>query len=241
LARSDVGDAVGNGLIPGQSRGASEQLEDPPWIKELAPKRIVYSVPGMNRVKIQRNLTYKTVAGAELKMDVYTALHSPPSEGRPAVIFIHGGRIPPNLRTKPKDWGAYVSFGELVAASGFVAITFNHRFYSWNSLSDSQSDVMDLISYVRNNAKRLGVDKDRIVLWAVSAGGIFLSQPLRDTPPYIRCLIGLYAEIVFKMNVPRRLLQFRARLCASIHPFTIWTVAARKLRRYLLPGQAWTM
>jgi acetyl esterase/lipase len=181
--------------IPGQSRRASEQLEDPPWLKELAPKRIVYSVPGMNRVKIQRDLTYKTVAGAELKMDVYTALHSRPSEGRPAVIFIHGGRIPPNLRTKPKDWGAYVSFGELVAASGFVAITFNHRFYSWNSLSDSQGDVMDLISYVRNNAKRLGVDKDRIVLWAVSAGGIFLSQPLRDTPPYIRCLIGYYAEL----------------------------------------------
>jgi acetyl esterase/lipase len=40
-----------------------------------------------------------------------------------------------------------------------------------------------------------GVDKDRIVLWAVSAGGIFLSQPLRDTPPYLRCLIGYYAEL----------------------------------------------
>jgi len=181
--------------ILGQSRRASEQLEDPPWLKDLAPKRVVYSVPGMKRVKIQKNLTYKSVAGAELKMDVYTAPNSRPSAGRPAVIFIHGGWIPSNLRTKPKDWGAYVSFGELVAASGLVGITFNHRFYSWTSLSDSQSDVMDLISYVRNNAKRLGVDKDRIVLWAVSAGGIFLSQPLRDTPPYIRCLIGYYAEL----------------------------------------------
>jgi len=74
---------------------------------------------------------------------VYLPIGLPRSTRRPAVIFIHGGRIPPNLRTTPKDWGAYVSFGQLVAASGFVGVTFNHRFYTWESLNDSQSDVMD--------------------------------------------------------------------------------------------------
>jgi acetyl esterase/lipase len=181
-------------ILP-QSVRKSEELEDPPWIKELARKRVVYSIPSMKRVKARKNLIYKRTEDTTLKMDVYGPATSRASEGRPAVIFIHGGRIPPNLRTTPKDWGAYVSFGELVAASGFVGITFNHRFYSWNSLSDSQSDVIDLISYVRNHARSLGVDKDRIVLWAVSAGGIFLSQPLRDAPPYLSCLIGYYAEL----------------------------------------------
>jgi len=170
------------------------KLQDPPWLKLFAFKRIIYSVPGMTRVKVAKNLTYKRVATEELKLDVY----SPPDARRarrPAVIFIHGGRIPRNLLTTPKDWGAYVSLGQLVAASGFVAVTFNHRFYAWESLGDSQSDVMDLISYVRDNAERFSVDKDRIILWALSAGGIFLSQPLQQTPVYIRAIVAYYAEL----------------------------------------------
>jgi acetyl esterase/lipase len=168
-------------------------LQDPPWLKEFAFKRIVYSVPGMTRVKVVKDRVYKRVGGAELKMDVY----SPAGRGarRPAVIFIHGGRIPPNLRTTPKEWGAYVSFGQLVAASGFVGVAFNHRFYTWNSLPDSQSDLMDLIAHVRDNADSLGVDKDRIILWAVSAGGVFLGHPLRDAQPYIRCIVGYYPQL----------------------------------------------
>jgi acetyl esterase/lipase len=168
--------------------------EDPDWLKEFAHKRIVYSVPGMRRVRVRRDVTYKRVAGAELKMDVY----SPPGARgvrRPAVVFIHGGRIPPNLRTTPKDWGAYVSFGQLVAASGFVGVTFNHRFYTWDSLADSQADLSDLIAYVRDHAESLGVDRERIVLWSVSAGGIFLSQPLRERPPHVRCVVAYYSEL----------------------------------------------
>ena len=173
---------------------AQSPRQDPDWLKEFAHKRIVYSVPGMRRVRVRRDLTYKRVAGAELKMDVY----SPPGARgarRPAVIFIHGGRIPPNLRTKPKDWGAYVSFGQLVAASGFVGVTFNHRFYTWDSLADSQADLSDLIAYVREHAESLGVDRERIVLWSVSAGGIFLSRPLRERPSYVRCVVAYYSEL----------------------------------------------
>ena len=173
----------------------SAQPEDPAWLKEFVHKRIVYSLPGMERVKTRKDITYKRAASEELKMDLYSPASAQNGARHAAVIFIHGGRIPPNLRTKPKDWAVYVSFGQLVAASGFVGVTFNHRFYTWDSLSDSQSDLMDLIAYIRNNADSLGVDKDRIILWAVSAGGIFLSQPLRDTPPYIRCLVAYYSEL----------------------------------------------
>ena len=174
------------------STSVAQQPQDPPWLKEFAFKRIVYSVPEMTRVKVAKNLTYKRMSGEELKLDVY----SPPAkQSRPAVVFIHGGRIPRNLLTTPKDWGAYVSLGQLVAASGFVGITFNHRFYAWESLADSQSDVMDLISYVRDNAESLGVDKDRIILWALSAGGIFLSQPIQQSPPYLRSIVAYYSEL----------------------------------------------
>jgi len=183
---------VGHGVAQQPQQGGG--LQDPPWLKLFAHKRIVYTVPGMTRVKVAKNLIYKRASAEELKMDVYSP---PDARGmrRPAVIFIHGGRIPRNLLTTPKDWGAYVSLGQLVAASGFVGVTFNHRFYAWESLRDSQSDVMDLITYIRNNAESLGVDQDRIILWALSAGGIFLSQPLQQAQPYIRSIIGYYTEL----------------------------------------------
>jgi dipeptidyl aminopeptidase/acylaminoacyl peptidase len=170
-----------------------QQRQDPPWLKGFVNKRIVYQIPGMKNVRVKKDLIYKRVADRGLEMDVYSPRLS---RGRlPAVLFIHGGRVPPNLLTTPKDWAVYVSFGELMAASGFVGVTFNHRFHTWLSLADSQADVMDAIKYVRDNAATLGVDPERIVLWAISAGGIFLSQPLRDRPAFITGLIAYYAQL----------------------------------------------
>jgi hypothetical protein len=51
-------------------------LEDPPWLKEFAHKRIVYSVPGMTRVRVRKNLVYKRVSGVDLKLDVYSPLYT---------------------------------------------------------------------------------------------------------------------------------------------------------------------
>lgn len=170
----------------------AQKREDPPWLKLFANKRIVYEVPGMKDVRVKRNLIYKRAGDRNLEMDVYG-----PRVGKrvPAVLFVHGGRVPPNLLTTPKDWAVYVSFGELVAASGFVGVTFNHRFYTWESLADSQADVMEAIKYVRDNAATLNVDPERIVLWTVSAGGIFLSQLLQERPSYLNSIVAYYSQL----------------------------------------------
>jgi acetyl esterase/lipase len=171
------------------------RLEDPPWIKEVATQRILYTVPGMEKSKARKDITYKRVADAELKMDVYSPQNLPSSARRPAIIFIHGGALPPNLLTKPKEWGGYVSFGQLVASTGFVGITFNHRFYGWDmkALADARSDVNDAIAYIRSNAERLGIDRDRLCLWSLSAGSLFLGAAISDTPAFIRCMVFYYA------------------------------------------------
>lgn len=170
------------------------KLEDPPWIKEVATKRIVYAVPGMEKITARKDLTYKRVAGSELKMDVYSPPNLRTGARRPAIVFIHGGALPPNLRTKPKEWGAYVSYGQLAAASGFVGVTFNHRFYGWDmeALSHAQNDVVDAINYIFRNAARLGIDKDHISLWALSAGSLFLARVINHATPSIRCLVFYY-------------------------------------------------
>jgi acetyl esterase/lipase len=186
LVAALIGDA------PAQ-QNQSLKTEDPPWLKELLPKRVVYTIPGMERVQVRKEIIYKRVADAQLKMDVYAPPGLTADSPRPAIVFIHGGAIPPNLRTQPKDWGVFISYGQLLAASGFIAITFNHRFYGWERLNDAQSDVDDLMTYIRHNASSLGIDRDRITLWAFSGGGPFLSSAIRDAPPYVRCIVSYYA------------------------------------------------
>jgi acetyl esterase/lipase len=83
----------------------------------------------MERIKARKDVVWKRVDGVELKLDVYAPPGGKPSKPLPAVVFIHGGPIPSNLRTEPKEWGVFISHGQLAAASGFVGVTFNHRLH----------------------------------------------------------------------------------------------------------------
>ena len=89
-------------------------------------KRIVYQVPGMDRVHVQKNLTSKDVAGQSLLLDVYIPAEPSPETGHPVVLLIHGGPVPPH--TAVKDWGTFVSYGQLLAASGVAAAAFGIGF-----------------------------------------------------------------------------------------------------------------
>jgi hypothetical protein len=51
---------------------------DPEWLRPRLPKRIVYSAPGMERIKARKDVVWKRVDGLELKLDVYA-----PPDGRP--------------------------------------------------------------------------------------------------------------------------------------------------------------
>jgi acetyl esterase/lipase len=54
---------------------------------------------------------------------------------------------------------------------------------------------MDLIAHIRANAESLGINKDRIIVWTVSAGSLFLSHILRDAPPYVRSIVAYYPQL----------------------------------------------
>jgi acetyl esterase/lipase len=173
------------------------EKKTPPF-DEMVRMRIVFSVPGMDAVTARRDLVYKTADdGQPLHMDVY----SPPGppRPRPAVIFVHGGPIP---RTGAKNMGVFVSYGELLAASGFVAVTFDHRFLAPARLTDAGGDVSDLIAHVRTDADSLGVDPERLALWAFSGGGPFLVAPLRERPAWLRAVVAYYALLDLQQPAP---------------------------------------
>src|SRR6476620_2506371 len=166
---------------------------------DAVSRPVLLQVPGMKDVQVRRNAVYRH--NPDLAADIY----SPKSSHAPVVIFIHGG-VGADLPVRPKDWGSYQSWGRLVAASGFVGVTFNHRLgYPEPHMREAASDLEELIRYVRANAKSLGADADRINLMAFSAGGPLLSPALRDHPRYIRSIVSLYnfLDIEHTLEHPR--------------------------------------
>lgn len=160
---------------------------------ELRSRRVAYHIPGMDRVNVTTNLTYKSVDGIQLTLDVYHPLDNQPVSQRPAVIFVHGDAPVMDL----KDWGQYVGWGQLVAASGLAGITFNHRSSQrFTKLPEVASDVDDLIRYVRDNHETLKVDRDSVCIWTCSAGGpAALRAAIRGSGKFVRCIVALYTYL----------------------------------------------
>lgn len=191
------------------ARSAHAQTSAPPAkteeereMAELVNRPVVYTVPGMDRVKVRRDLGYKRIDDPYVRMDVYTPPDLPSGETRPAVLFIHGGA---STEDQAKDWGVYRAWGRLVAASGLVGVTFTHRLgYPRTRILDGASDVSDAIAYVRDHAAELGVDKDWLCLAAYSAGGPMLAPFLNEPPTYIRCLVAFYTFMDIRQTPEHR-------------------------------------
>jgi len=161
--------------------------------EDFGQKRIVYEMPGMQAAIVQKDITYKTVDRQELQLDVYYPEEYDGDRRLPAVLFVHGDG-PPELLQDAKEWGQYVSWGQLVAAVGLIGVTFNHRSTeNLTRLYEVAGDVDDLISYVRDQAGKLGIDAGRLGIWVGSAGGPFgLRAALRGTASYVRCVVSYY-------------------------------------------------
>src|SRR5262249_55414421 len=173
---------------------ATGQNNVPPEVREMARKvmmPVVYKVPGMDRVKVVQNLKYTNTDDPNVLMDIYLPPEATRDQKCPTVIFVHGGA---KTEYTPKDWGIYTSWGRLVAASGFVGVTFTHSLeYPGKSLERCAHDVRAAIDYVRANADKYNVDKDCICLIAYSAGGPMLSVAMNGEMPFVRCLVAFYA------------------------------------------------
>ena len=123
-------------------------------VSDLLTKRVHYHLPGMNAVGVRRDVAYTTPADAELTMDVYSPPGRLAPHETPAVLLV------PGFPGAVKRIGSFVSWAELMAASGLVAITC--------ATKDPVADMEAVLAYVREHAVSLGVDGDRMGLWACS-------------------------------------------------------------------------
>jgi acetyl esterase/lipase len=150
-------------------------------------KPVVMTVPGMDSVRVRRNVAYEKVDGIELLADVYLppagAVAGPP----PVVIFQAGGA------ENTKDWASYTSLGRLFAASGFAAVAFNHRLrYPQRRYAEGAEDLRAILELLRRDGASLGLDGSRVAVVTFSGGGPMLAPLLRQHPDSVRALAGFY-------------------------------------------------
>jgi acetyl esterase/lipase len=157
----------------------------------ITARRLVYAVPGMAHVQRHSDIVYtQRAAGGDLLMDVYTPPDLPAGAKLPGVICIHGGPVKAH---RVKDWGAFVAWGELLAASGLIGVTFDHHYHTTKALEAAALHIQAALTFIRARSDAYHLDPDRLGLLAFSGGGPFLSAALRDQPGYVRCLAAYYA------------------------------------------------
>ncbi|HEY4230576.1 MAG TPA: hypothetical protein VGO79_10410 [Thermoanaerobaculia bacterium] len=178
-------------LLAGWSASALALPRTPRPEHEVTAQEVVYQVPGMDRVGVKTNVPYKRVDGRELTLDLYYPPDFKEGSLRPAVIFVNGVGGSPDASLK--DWGIYRSWGRLVAASGWIGVTFESR--GGGPSIDASPDIADLLRFVRSDGARLGIQADRVAAWMCSANvtsGLKVVMRDADAKPPLRAAVVYY-------------------------------------------------
>jgi acetyl esterase/lipase len=161
--------------------------------KPIHQMPVLYTLPAMERVSVKKGLIYKNVDGQDFPLDVYYPPDLVPDAPRGAVLFVHGGSQPEQVEHITES-RPYVTWCQLVAASGLIAVLFKHRTdEGYSKLPEAASDVDDLIAFVRKESLSLCIDPDALTIWTASSGPLVaLRTVLRDTPTFLRGIVVYY-------------------------------------------------
>lgn len=114
-----------------------------------------------------RSVTYKSLDGIELKLDVFEPEGLKSTDHRPAIVFFFGG-----------GWSGgstkqFYQQAEAMAAQGMVAFSADYRVKGRNKTTPFEcvKDGKSAIRWVRQHAAEFGIDPARIVAAGGSAGG----------------------------------------------------------------------
>lgn len=103
------------------------------------------------------------------------------SERAPLVIFVHGGGW--KRGDKRNATGQYKA--PHYTSQGYAFASINYRLVPAATVEQQAADVASAVGYFHTNARKLGIDADRIVLMGHSAGA-HLSALVGSDPQYLR-------------------------------------------------------
>ena len=160
--------------------------------EHISKKALVYRIPGMDGLPIRRDLAYRATDAGVLTMDIYYPPAVEDGARAPTVVVVAGYPDPGFRRVvgcEFKEMRSSVSWAQLMAASGLAAITYTNR--------EPAADLHTLLRYVRQNSAALGIDGDRIGVWANSGNvPLALSVLMQEGSDYLKCAVLCYGYML---------------------------------------------
>lgn len=125
-------------------------------------QEVQFRLPGIEEVRLRGDLEFRGADGEPLALDLY--LPAAESEASPPVVLLASGYPDGGMQRifgcRFKEMVSVTCWARLIAASGLAAIAATNR--------EPAGDVHALLDHVAQNAAELGVDRERIGLWACS-------------------------------------------------------------------------
>src|SRR6478672_7399615 len=124
---------------------------------------------------VESNVVFGVYSGLALLMDVY----KPASPNGYGIVVIPGSGwhtgLPydAKLLKESKEFSLYM---QKLSAAGYTTFVVTHRAAPRFHFPDAVEDAQRAVRYVRQNAARYGIDKDRIGALGASSGGHLVSM-----------------------------------------------------------------
>jgi dienelactone hydrolase len=152
----------------------------------IAMKKVVCQIPRMESVVVRRDELYRITDTGPLTMDGYYPPDAASGARLPAVIVVQGylPRKPNPLGCKFKEMEWSVSWGQLIAASGIVAIFYTNL--------EPEADLRALLHHIRKDAESLGIDEHRIGLLATSGHAPLALSVMMQEGRDLKCAVLCY-------------------------------------------------
>ena len=158
-------------------------------LRAIAERRVVYRMPGMSEVTVRRDFTYRAADGSAQPLDVY---YPPaPAGPQPAVLVVTGyadAGVHRIFGRYAKDIGSNVSWCELLAASGMIAVTYVN--------TDPAADAVAVLEHVIANGAPIGIDASRIGVWSSSGNVPNALSLLMRRHAVVKCAALLYGVML---------------------------------------------
>lgn len=198
-------------------------LPVPSTISAQAVKQpVLLSVPEMDRVTVRSGIRYKRSGNEDLELTMYYPPGADRTRRWPTVVFVFGYSDAAASRltgTPLRLMGQYVTWAKLVAASGFVGIT-----YATNRPLD---DLRDVMRYLRANGDTLQIDTGSIGIWACSGNAPVAAEYLTEAFASLRAAVFYYGLLPTADGHQRPQIDSLSRRLGFYVPDTIHRLSAQ--------------
>ncbi|HIG26889.1 MAG TPA: alpha/beta hydrolase [Verrucomicrobiales bacterium] len=124
-------------------------------------------VPSPGSIEGSRLEIYKRVGDTSLLIHIFEPKNFKSSDSRPAILFFFGGGWRNGTPTQFQHQCAYLASRGMVAMTADYRVANRHGTKAVSCVRDAKS----ALRWVRKNAKRLGIDPNRVAAGGGSAGG----------------------------------------------------------------------